>query len=319
MWILLGVTVLLLVAMVVTVLRLVDQSNTHVESVSKVKFKLSNVQFRMKKSEADEMIERDIKKDQYRTEASYPHWELTRRAMRMIGTMENLNSLDLSDSTFKDSWLKYLEKLPLQKVKLQGTTVTDEGSKHLAKIPTLQQVSVYDTNVSGKTIGILAPLKDLTLLHINGTKTEDEDVKGLSAFPKLESLNLSGTFITEESFITLAKLEHLQMLEVSHIPLTKLALERLKPMKSLVQLRVRGCEIDDEKVAIIAQIPNLAVLDLNENPQITDRGLESISKIPNLQSLTLIDCTKITKAGVEKFKKAKPNCRFSVDKKVIAI
>lgn len=79
MWILPGVTVLLLVAMVATVLRLLDQSESHVESVSEVKFKLSNVQFRMKKSEADEMIEHDIKKDQYRTEAAYPHCELTRR------------------------------------------------------------------------------------------------------------------------------------------------------------------------------------------------------------------------------------------------
>lgn len=319
MWILLGVTVLLLVAMVLTVLRLIDQSESHVESVSKVKFKLSNVQLRMKKSEADEMIEADIKKDQYRTEAAYPHWELTKRSMRLIGTMENLNTLDLSDATFKDTWLKYLEKLPLKKLKMPGTTLSDEGSKHLAKIATLQELSVYDTNVSGKTIGILSPLKDLRLLHINGTKTDDADVLGLTAFPNLESLNLSGTFITEESFITISKLNHLQMLEVSHLPLTKVALERLKPMKSLVQLRVRGCEIDDEKIAIIAQIPQLVQLDLNENQQFTDKGLEIISKIPHLESLTLIDCGGITKAGVEKFKKAKPNCRVAVDKKVIAI
>jgi hypothetical protein len=319
MWILLGVTVLLLVAMVLTVLRLIDQSDSHVESVSKVKFKLSNMQLRMKKSEADEMIESDIKKDQYRTEAAYPHWEMSKRSMKMIGSMENLNSLDLSDATFKDSWLRYLEKLPLQKLKMPGTTVSDEGSKHIAKIATLQQLSVFDTNVSGKTIGIIAPLKDLTLLHINGTKTDDEDIKGLTAFPKLNSLNLAGTFITEAGCVTLAKLDQLRMLEVSHVTLTKLALERLKPMQSLVSFRVRGCGINDEMAVILSQYPHLAELDLNENPDLTDKGLEAISKLPNLQSLTVVDCPKITKAGIEKFRKTKPTCRVSVDKRVVAI
>lgn len=273
----------------------------------------------MKKSDADEMIERDIKKDQYRSEAAYPHWEMSRRSMKMIGTMENLTSLDLSDATFKDSWLKYLEKVPLQELKLPGTGVSDEGAKHIAKISTLRQLSIYDTNVSGKTIGILAPLKELTLLHINGTKTNDEDIKGLTAFPKLDSLNLSGTFITEEGCNTLAKLDKVRMLEVSHVPLSKVALERLKPMKSLVQLRVRGCSIDDAKAAVIAQYPHLAELDLNENSELTDKGLDALSKLPALDSITVVDCPKITKAGIEKFKKALPKCRVSVDKRVVAI
>lgn len=318
MWILLGVTVLILVAMVFTVLKLIDQSQSHVESVSKVKFKLSDMKLRMQKTEADEMIERDIKRDQYRTEAAYPHWEMTKRAMKMIGSMENLNSLDLSDATLDDGWLRYLEKLPLEKLKMPGSSVSDKGANHLAKISTLQQLWIYDTNVSGKAIAILAPLKKLTLLHINGTKTYDADIEGLTAFPELESLDLGGTFITEKGCATIAKLDRVKSLQLNHVPLTNVALERLKQMKSLVLLRVMGCGIDDAKAQLLSQFPHLAELDISDN-EITDKGLHELSKSAGLQFLNLSECRKLTDAGVEKFKKAMPNCQLLLKKNVVPI
>lgn len=310
-------TVLLLVAMVIAVLRLVDQSDLHVAEVRKVKIKLNDAQFRAKTSEADEVIERDIRRDPHRTEAVYAHWEMSRGAMKLIGTMENLQKLDLTDATIKDSWLRYLEKLPLQTIDLAGSTISDAGTKHLAKIPTLRNLKVYDTAVSGKSIAILAPLKDLRMLQINGTKTTDEDILGLTAFPQLEDLDLSGTFITEESSKTFMNMDKLQSLELNHLAQTKASLERLKQMKSLRKLSLVGCDIDDEKAVILSQFPHVVFLSLGENP-LTDKGLLALARLP-LQGLKLADCKRITPAGVEKFRKANPACSLSLDRRKIAL
>lgn len=307
MWILGLVTVLILVAMVITVLRLIEQSDEHVDSVKGIKVRVSKSQFARETTESDRILKADFEKDPDREEAVYPHWDMTKSSMKLLGRMRNVTKLSMADSTFENSWLRYIEKLPLKWLELPGTDVDNEGLQHIAKITSLRHLDIFDTKISGKNLSTLAPLVNLEALAINGTETNDEDLVALKAFPKLRELNVSGTYLTDAGCVELANLQSLQALRIGKVALSAAGMNELKKLKSVHFLDVRDCGLDDQCAEILSTFSSLQQLDMSSNP-ITDKGLMALSKLPKLYRLSIGECPKITPAGLEKFRAAKPKC-----------
>lgn len=310
MWILLGVTSLLLAAMIYTVLKLVEQSEEHVDSVRGVRVKLSRADLRPEAGEADVALARLIDENPYRTELAFQHWDLTKENMKSIGKLKTLETLSLSDCTFKDSWLRYVDKLPLVKLDLSGTLLTDDGCKYIAKMKTLKVLHIHDTGVSGKCLEILKPLNELTTLSLSGTSFNDDDAERLLGFQNVTELNLSGTFITAKGCETLAKMEKLRMLDLSRMKVTKQALLNLKDLPGLQDLRLKASSIDDDAASVLPQFQKIANLDLNEN-NVSDRSLDAFGTMKSLEHLNVKNNPLVTRAGAARFRKAKPSTGIS--------
>ena len=308
MWLLFGVTVFLLGAMIFTVLRLVKQSEEHVDSVKGIKIKIATANLRPDVGEADIALKKIIDENPYRTELQFQHWDLTKDNMKSIGKLDTLTDLSLSDCTFKDSWLRYITHLPLDALDLAGTVVTDDGMKYVAKMKTLKKLEIYDTGISGKALEILEPLSpNLTHLSVNGTSLSDEDMQHLEKFTNLTQLNMNGTFITAKGCESIAKLQNLREIDLGRTKISKLGLEKLSALPHLNDLRLKGCSMDDDMASALFKFPGLIHIELNDN-DLTDKTLDSLSKMKTLQNLGVRDNKRITPAAVARFRKAKPDC-----------
>jgi hypothetical protein len=311
MWLLFGVTVLLLGAMIFTVLRLLKQSEEHVDSVKSIKIKIDKANLRPDEGEADSALKKLIEEDPYRTGLDFQHWDLTKENMKSIGKLDTLTHLSLSDCTFKDSWLRYISHLPLTTLDLAGTVVTDDGMKYVAKIKTLKKLEIFDTGVSGKALEILQPLTpSLTFLSVNAASLSDSDMAQLSNFSNLTNLNMKGTSISVNGCESIAKLQNLQTIDFGRSRFSKAGLEKLASLPRLTDIRLKGCSIDDDTASALFGFPGLIHIELNDN-DLSDKTMDGLAKMQSLQSLGVRDNEKITASAVARFRKAKPNCSLT--------
>ena len=64
-------------------------------------------------------------------------------------------------------------------------------------------------------------------------------------------------------------------------------LENLKRFKSLTGLDVSMCKVNDKKMKLIGELTNITDLDINDNPDITDEGLQNLANLRNLKVLDI--------------------------------
>ena len=79
--------------------------------------------------------------------------DVTDETLKLLKGMTRLRELDLSDSSVTDNGLANLSGLPLERLRLARTKVTDAGfTDHIAAIATLTMVDVSGTDVKPETI-----------------------------------------------------------------------------------------------------------------------------------------------------------------------
>lgn len=298
-FVLLVITILLLGAMVLMVLRLLDQSESHVKTVKDMKVEFVKTQFQPGTNETTDEIERELNSDPEKKVGNFRNRDLNERSFQLIGKMKNLITLQLCDSVFNQKNLRHLEGMALQEVDLSGTDITDEAIKHIGKIQNLRSLKLADTGCSGACLIYLKDKKNLHVLEINGLVVRDEDLKNLEGCP-LQWLIAGGTKITDAGCESLAKITTLEKLDISRTNVTGVGLQRLKSLPVLAELQVKDCNLKDADMATLAQFPKLQQLHLNRC-EITDSGLMALGKSKSLAAVMLVNCPNITKEGASKF------------------
>jgi len=108
-----------------------------------------------------------------------------------------------SGITISDDDLVILGKIDsVEMIDLSDSEVTNEGLRHLRKLPNLSYLELSNTKISDAGLEHLAGLSSLELLFLSGTRISDAGLKCLSEMPKLFSLWLDDTDISD------AGLEH---------------------------------------------------------------------------------------------------------------
>ena len=92
-------------------------------------------------------------------------------------------------------------------------------------------------------------------------------------------------------------------LELNRCGLADAEMAKLKELKKLRHLQLSGNRITDQGLANLSDLTNLVHLYLDDNPGITDAGLEHLRDqvSSNLQELGL-QGTSVTRAGLEKLR-----------------
>jgi len=174
----------------------------------------------------------------------------------------------------------------LRSLMLDFTSVTDDQLAHLAKLKSLESVSLHrDKQLTGDGLVHLKGLTSLRELKFYSTPVDDRVLEHIKRLTSLEVLSLQSTRVTSAGLSRLAGLKHLK----------ELFLPR---------------QIGDEGLAHLRGLTALERL-LLYSEDITDAGLGHLQDLPALRSLTLLSA-KVTRNGVESLRAARPGLEIRV-------
>ena len=181
-----------------------------------------------------------------------------------------------SNAGLRDEDLQVLRHLPhLTVLEISAPLITDEALIHIQRKRKLRELTLYETEVTGRGLKGLRgiPLEKLVLA---GPTITDETLEGLEVFPDLRKLIIAETAVTD---VGLAHLKHVPRLE---------------------KLFIAKCPVSDSGMSTLQQLMHLHELDL-EDLAITDRGIAPLAALPRLRNLSVAG-TQATEAGLLAFR-----------------
>jgi Leucine-rich repeat (LRR) protein len=245
-----------------------------------------------------------------------------------VADLPDLTSLDLANTSVKGPGLKVVATLKnLESLNLTLTPVTDQYLEPLQTLTKLKVLGLASAQCTGEGYRFFDNLKQLENANFHFTPVNDAGLAGISHVPSLIRLEIVHTHFTDAGTSALAKLVNMERLQIGSREATGAAVAPLVAMKKLRELdlhdgqatveglkhashiptltvlRVYG-PVKDEGATEIAKLKNLQTL-IIPNSGITDAGLEQLAALKELKSLDIKGC-KVTDAGVAKLKQAIP-------------
>ncbi len=148
----------------------------------------------------------------------------------------------------------------------------------------------------------LAAFKELRSLTAISSKLTGKDLGSLET---LEELTLPGTRVGDEGAAEIGKLTHLKKLDLAGTNITDAGVDHLGNLKELVELSVGRTAITDKSAKVIGGFDKLEELWLN-HVGITDAGLRELHGLSKLQRIYLTGAKNVTQTGLDDLKKAVP-------------
>jgi len=130
----------------------------------------------------------------------------------------------------------------------------------------------------------------------------------LAHLPKLKILLLSETAVTGATLSAFAKASALRELYLDQNSEVRQYLSSLTDLKLSV-LSLAKDKLTDQDLDTICRIRTLTYLSLNDDNQISDKGLLKLAQLPHLNFVLIRNCN-VTRQGIHKFKLLKPNCEI---------
>ncbi len=222
--------------------------------------------------------------------------ELTHEGLSQIFG-PRLTSLHLSRCTISDATAALLVTLPLKKLDLFSSSITNQGLallKNLSSLTCLRLADcehLDDTGLANFFNDATCPLEylDLSNCAVAGS------MRALQRFPNLTHLNLFNTCLTNDLVALLGKLRLLTHLNLFGNPaITPMAIESLRHLP-LKYLDLGNCDglLNDDGMKSLVFFSQLEELLLNYSNAITGNGLAALTNLPlkrlHLKSCNLLD------------------------------
>ena len=186
-----------------------------------------------------------------------------------------------------DATVARLAKMNLEVLSFNGTpTLTDGCFPHLAKMKSLQRLSMGHMLQKEFTGAGLALLKDL---------------------PAFEALTLAGSATGNEATQAIGELTHLKEFNNWHTRQTDPHAPYLLKLTSLTKLKLGRCgdknvqALTDETLATLAQLKSLEDLSLEE-ARLTLPAVQQLKALPHLKTLSLRNCLDIPATEMDKLR-----------------
>ncbi|MBZ0186684.1 MAG: protein kinase, partial [Candidatus Obscuribacterales bacterium] len=219
--------------------------------------------------------------------------------------------LELTGSDITDKGLTYLVGLPIKKLRINATDITDAGIESVAKIKSMLFVDLSDDILlTGKSLKSLAKLPHLIGISLTGTTLNDDDLRFLPGLPQLQTITLGQCHnITGDGFVYLPKLSQLTTLKIDALTINKTGYENLAKLHKLKWLDLQSSNFSDQSIEIVRNMRDLEMLNIGST-KLTDNGLDKIPTIEPLNLLRIESCPNITNDAVIKFKARNPQCEI---------
>ena len=202
--------------------------------------------------------------------------QVTDELLRAVGTLQNLEVLDLQNTATTDAGMKHLADLNrLHVLRLELTQVTDEGLKSLQRLTNLQVLHLDKTPITDTGLKNLRGLINLRVLHLNATKIGDRGLTHLEGLHHLKWLSLDNTLVGNGGLPVLKSMPNLNELDLECTRITPAGLDDLKAMRGLESLSLFGTRIHGrEREELRSALPNCP------QPHATDDRTPRIDQAP---------------------------------------
>jgi len=240
----------------------------------------------------DEQME-FVARFQHLTDLAIQRAKITDRGMANCTRLRTLGHVDLVGCrSITGEALRHLQHAEkLEWLRLDSTSVGDDGMAFIAKLPALRSLFARDTQIGNAGLAHIAGIARLEELNLTGTKVDDRGVGELAACGRLRSLWLPAG-VTSAGLAQLSGLKELKALGVAAHGATPLA-----AFKKLESLDARIDALDDGRaLADVTRLPNLQILRLTGNG-ITDQTLRSVAGLQRQSHIT-VRGGSISEAGV---------------------
>lgn len=306
------VACLITIGMIVVIVRLIDQTSSHVTKVQKTRVKLQrSANFTPQMNAVEKQVASDLKNRQNMKEVSYGKMELTEKCFVDIGKMKSLKNLDLSDSDFQSEWMDELVDLRLRELNLMNTDFNDRGMEAIAKIPTLTRVNAKFTQVTDEGLLFFKGHPSLYELKLDFTKATNDGAKTIAAMPEVGQLELVGTKIDGPGIALIATLPRLRAINLGgrFVTLKASDIRPLKNAKRLTNIEFDGFEADHEFMQELSTFKNLVAVSFVRIPT-TEADLLKLKSMKQLTSIKVDRCPTITQAMIDNLRRQMKKVHF---------
>ncbi len=213
--------------------------------------------------------------------------------------LKELTALNLTKIQATDAAFAFIPTTPsLTRVVISALPVTDAVLAHLAPLANLTDLHIQDTpQFTGAGLGKLASLPVLKTVWFSNSGLNDAGAKELLGGKNLEFVRLEGTPVTDEGiagFGALTKLTHINLSRCMKVRGTTLA--GWGSMPSLRELYLSGCLLSADTYPVIGKFASLATLHLDSITALNDATLPALAPLTKLTTLGL-GRTSVTGSG----------------------
>ncbi len=231
-------------------------------------------------------------------------------ALKAVGTLRQLESLNLTLCPVTDAFFAPLAELPrLRVLGLASTKVTGTGLGSLQARRQLENLNCHSAPVDDAGLACIGKLGSLLRLEIVHTQFSDAGTDALAGLLRLERLQLGSRKASGAGLAVLARLPRLQELDVHDGLLSLEGFRHVAAVETLRVLRAYGGSGGDAGLRALAGHPRLESLVLEGNG-ITDAGLPALSSLPNLRKLVLRE-SRVSEGAVDALRRACPSVEIS--------
>jgi Leucine-rich repeat (LRR) protein len=185
--------------------------------------------------------------------------------LKELGSLKDLNRLDLSLTHISDNGLSYLAaSRHLRELSLAGCKqITDAGLVHVRDLKNLETLKLGYTDLNGAGFVYLKSLKKLAYLDLSHTKVRSEGLQHLSGMTQLRSLHLQALPIRDKAIVSVQKLTGLEELNLAGCEhFSTKALLTLATLKNLKYLDLQGAKAGGEEAIekLKSRIPGVEIV-----------------------------------------------------------
>jgi serine/threonine protein kinase len=168
---------------------------------------------------------------------------------------------------------------------LEGQAITDVAVSDIARLP-LQHLLLRSTHLTPASAGTIAKIGTLESLSVGKTSWDNNAVEAIQKLPHLKRLDLSNTRITDAVIDSIIAMRELEELSVARTRLSDQAIAKLASCPKLRHLDLTGVPASAETARALTQAPDLTVIRwASRSPE----GLEAILAQKNIR---LIDARR---------------------------
>jgi len=224
--------------------------------------------------------------------------------------------VDLSGTAINGEGLEHLIRLPLRKLNLRASALTDVGLIKVGKMLALEDLNIRQTPIRhDANLEQLANLPHLRKLNVMTCKVGDMGMEAIGKIRSLQSLNIEdNSDITTAGMDSIGKLPALTELEISHGQVESFLMDA-RLFGALQVLGVNNVDISHLGKNILSglQIVPLRVLKLHK-VKMSNAQFASLGKLRYLKTIQLITCPEISQAMQLDLRTARPDLKIEQGK-----
>jgi hypothetical protein len=148
----------------------------------------------------------------------------------------------------------------LRSLILTNCDITDQGMSYIANLPSLTELELGVTQVSGPGMGRMKWLKKLEIFQASHMKNISAFISAIQTSKSIRVLKLSRNHFAARDFEMLGHIPNLTALSVSTSNITDNDLQYLTKLKHLAALDVASCNITPAAIPYLKQMPALRTL-----------------------------------------------------------